>query len=569
MTLDLSDLQGRQRELEQFYATLRSRWEEDETYYKGTFTYTLPDGVNKVVPARGYNAVETAATHIVTDKPVVQRRRDIHGKRGQSHDDAVEAFQLAFLQDNDEQCETPPLHEGVKLQLLRGLAVLHGPLFDRQKWKDEEEGALWYDAVDPKLVLLPPGPMPRDGFLVAEMSEEEMAQLADEQPKFKSWERSSANTKVTLVEWYGFADAKAQYCTYAAWEKNKGGWLVEPRLTGYKYLPFIRIYSGYGLRTRGAAPEDIAVPILTEQVKTLLIDHAYALSVCSAIMGNAAWNRLAVTSEALKNQVQEDFQPGSVSVRPPGTVVIESPNIPAAVLQHYSNISGELDQALYSGVVSGQRPEGVNTASGLVMLSGQARLKFGPPLRLLEVGVAKLLGNLGLLLESLEEWEGIEEFEIRGRKIRVADFDGDYSVKVKLLAEDPEERNARIARGVTLSNQISEKRKYEDFFGIENWEEDVKQRLYERLILGDEMYQTLAQYLQLQQGQQPPQLGPAQQPGGASGMAQLGTMNAAAKLFRQARPGTEQQRALPGSPEAMQQQVRQQVAMPTGQTYGR
>jgi hypothetical protein len=227
--------------------------------------------------------------------------------------------------------------------------------------------------------------------------------------------------------------------------------------------------------------------------------------------------------------------------------------IPAAVLQHLVNVNDALGNALFSGVVQGQRPVGVTTASGLAILGGTARLKFGPPMRLLQFGVSRICRKTGLLLETISEMDKGAEFEMRGRTIELGHFHGDYAVAVELMAQDPEEQNQRIAIGNTLRGELPRKEIWENYYRIENFAEALEQKLVEDVVLSDAARATIEATLNFMQPRRTG--GRGGQPQQGPGLEGLRTLNQQARMVRAARPGTSQQRPLPGSVEEAAQQA--------------
>lgn len=111
-SLDLTTLDKRLEELKKHYQNLRTIQVENLKYWDGTFESDVPipadKGIITVTPQTGRNAIDIPASHIVTDKPVVKRRRETHSDAQHKDDDAIEAFDLAFLLDNEENALTPP-----------------------------------------------------------------------------------------------------------------------------------------------------------------------------------------------------------------------------------------------------------------------------------------------------------------------------------------------------------------------------------------------------------------------------------------------------------------------------
>lgn len=572
--MDINELFDRFNSLQQYYQQVRSDFIDAESYYDGGIEFTLPENVNKIVPATGRNAVDIPATHVVTDNPNITRNRDVHkGLQILEDDGAAEQFMLSVLQANHQNALTPPIHEAAKFQFLRGMGIIHGPFFNKTDFDARADDAIWFDTLDPMNVMLAPGSNPTEGFIHQVLTVGEMEQRASEDKKFKDFDPGARRSTdlLTLVEWYG-PPKKVEY-QYAAWESSftaesempqtamPVNWLCEPRDSGYPYLPLIGVLSGYGIRSH--KPEKLIQSIFTTQVKTLLIGEAFALSVADGYMGAAAFERYRTSDPSAIKLLDVKYGAGSASLIPDNVFPIEAMRIPDAVMQNYHNMTSALEVALFSGVVGGQRPTGVDTATGLAILSGQARLKFGPPLTFLEGGVSRLLANIVKLIQHNSR---LGVFRSMGREIKAAQFHNDTHFKVTLFSEAPEERNARNSMGLQMgaSNKgPSEKYINENYFGISNYEEDLKQKLKEKIMNGQEMQQALTQFvLGLEQMQQAADKNASQ-----GGIQALGAMNQAASLMRAGRPGgLPQQEPLPGSPEmlATQQGNMQQAGQPVG-----
>lgn len=569
-TPSLDELQARLSSLYLHYSRLRTRWANDELYYTGDFDVALPDGVNKIVPGTGRNAVEIPQTHIVTDKPLVTREKA--RKKGGSpardpmDDDLVEAFLSSFMYINESSAETPPLHEAVKFLLLRGEAFLFGPFLNIEKLENGEPDWLWYDTYDPANIIADPGNNPRNVFIVEVLTVAEMLEKVQEEPWLDSYSpngRGSADY-VTLVRWYGLIDGD-DVSYRAAWEgayqPSAGSdgtniiltdisaavsaeWITPPEPTGYRYVPFTRCYSGYGFRSKD--PERQSVPILNNQVKSLLEGECYALSVMDAYMGIATFRRYQTDNVADMDAAVIDPAPASISYVPKSITLVQQESLPEALVMNYQNIRIALQEALFSGVVAGQMPSGIRSASGLAILSGQARLKFGPPLRLLQAAVNRMLYHVGVLLADNRD---LGPFVINGKELDPKLYHGDYTVKCKLLVEDAEEQDKRIAHGMQLYDKVSRRTISERYFGIEDWDAEVEEMMYESLIFGESMKATLEQFLRLQQVES--QVASQDSAPAKPGLESVRVLNAAARLMRSNRPGgLPQQQALPGSVEA-------------------
>jgi len=593
--VDLRDLHDRLAEMQNYYSALRSRWQKDYEFYAGTFKFKLPAGVDKVIPSTGRNAIDVPSSHIVTDRPVVKRRTQLaDGTNKANDDDKAESFMQGWLMENASWAKTPPAQEGVKFQLLRGMAVRKGPFFNLRKWdnftgegrdkkRNPAPGWVWWDFVDPWNVYLDPCDDPREVFFESVITVGQMYQKAEQHLKFRAWKdlmNRPRTDRMALVEWYGFVDDD-KTCTYAAFEGHNaatptasgrtpvspvvnpitGEWISAPAKSYYTYLPARACYSGYGIRSEGAAPEELAESILNSQVKTLLIREAKAETTEQAYMEIATWGRMRAKSQHLLERTTIDPAPATVSVIPEGVEPMEAQDLPAAVVSNRAHAKEDLEEALYSGVVAGNKVPGVYTASGTAMMMGTARLKFGPPLSNMEHAHAELLTDFCKLLVTIADMEDMGgeevEFSCRGRTLKASQLHDDYAFAVELLSESPEEKSAKIATGERLAASPyapSRKRIYENFWGIENYSEEEEQLIYEQLVHSDATKAYLQKVAGIPLSQKVNQ--GAQQ---GSQIAALQQLNASAGIMRAAGPGGMVQ--APPMPGSVQMQAQQANAM--------
>jgi len=582
MTIVLAELETRRAELELYYGGLRKRWLEDEAYYEGEFLVPLPKGMgHKPVPGTGRNAVDIPAQQIITDDPMVRRKRDAHGERAQGHDDKVEAFYKALLARAEHTASTPPTHEATRQALLRGMTWLTGPFIHADRLKAGDSNWITWDIEDPTEVLAEPGDDPSEVFITYETTVAEMLQKARKNQLFAGFrsEGRSLTDNVTVIKWYGYDQTESgdwdEWVSYAWWEKEKQEWIRAPIKTIYRDIPYIPVYSGYGRRSSGAKPEQVAVSILNKQVKSMLVEQSAAFGRLGGAVAASVWGQWAAPDETTASQVVLSGDPLTVMIIPPGVTRIEAPPPAAGAVQYLQMVNEELERTLFSGVIRGERPTGVGTAAGLAILSGQARLKFGPPLRLLEAGLSKLLSRVGPILETLTKL-GNEQFEIDGHTIKISDFGGDYSADVKLMTEAPEDRDRKVALGLQLlqSERFPEEDIYADYFGKENYRLALKKRMKEKVLLSDEVAQLvkegvgLARQVALAKMQRDSEQG---QGGFAGGVDMLASMNAQARQLRATQPGTMGQVEQPGSFQDMvsaQNQMQQGPTQGQGNPYG-
>lgn len=578
MTIDIHELETRRSDLEFYYRDLRRRWEEDEDYYEGRFKVPLPAGmIHKPVPGTGRNAVDIPSQQIITDAPIVKRRRDVHGKRAQGHDDRVEAFDRAILSEMENSAATPPTHEATRQALLRGMTWLTGPFIHADKLANGDPGWITWDVEDPINVLAEPGEDPSEVFIQYKTTVAEMLQMAGKDETFSGFRADGRKPteEIDVIKWYGYdqkdAGERSEWVSYAWWEKGKKVWISSPKETSYKYIPFIPVYSGYGRRASGAKPEQVAVSILNMQVKSMLVEQSAAFGRLGGAVAASVWGQWSAPDENTAQQVVLSGEPLAVMIVPPGVTRVEAPPPAQAAVQYLQMVNEELERTLFSGVIRGERPTGVGTAAGLAILSGQARLKFGPPLRLLQAGLAKLLWRVGPILETLTK-AGNTEFEIAGHTITLADFGGDYAVEVQLMTEAPEDRDRKVTLGMQLqkAQAMPEEDIYNDYYGKENYRLALKKRMKEKVLLSDEVAMLIKEAVGLaRQAAMAKVLGQNKPQSNAGGVDMLAEMNAQARQLRAAQPGTMGQVQQPGSYQDMVSAQNQMQQGPTqGMAYG-
>lgn len=555
----ITDLEERLSQLQTYYSTLHARQRDDDAYYRGEYKVVMPADAHKSVPPTCQIAVDTPKDHLVTDKPIVKRRREPGGKREKAHDDKVEAFDMAWLQEQEQESTSPPLHDGTKLQIGRGGVAIAGPFYDVLKHKRGEPMYAWIEVWDMLHVFADPGPEPRQVFLELEYSVAEFLQEVRRDGRLRGWRREGRkhDEKVTIVRWWGYddyGDDDGDDVLFACWETGRQEWACEPESWGRSYVPVEMIPSGWGIATPGAMPEDVYVSIFTKPVRSMIESECLAYSQCESAMGITSWGRYEAETAAIADQLDVKFAPGTVSLVPIGARRAEAEVLPAASVQFLSIVDHQLERGLFSGIIQGTKPQGVDTASQTAILSGQARLKFDSPLRQMKAGMARVMYKLHQMIADVQEAAGEKpvEFSCRGRTITKADFGDDYSVQVDLPADDPEERNVRITNGIRLDGKINRKVQSEDYFGRENFEEDLEQQVYENVVLSDQFTQALTQFIGLQQAAQAKDaaaaIPPEQQGGG------IDELIAQAQLMRASRAGgLPQGPTIPGSPEAMAQ----------------
>ena len=544
---ELSELKQRFDAYASHYETWYERMRAAKKYYDLDFGADIvkPPDTPERIPPTARTRVETAVIEMVTDTPIVRRRRAGHTQQQDAHDDDIEAALQAFLLDREEYLATPVLHEAAKYQMGWGGAVIFaGPFFNLA------EKIIWFDAYNPLTVYMEPGASPREGFIHIEMTAAELEQLASESP-IGEWEREhrKPTDKVTLVQWYSYRDEKGEY---AAWLKDEAEFLVAPRPSGYPYLPLDIVYSGWGQRGIGTTPEDAAVPMLNKGAQTLIVNEAEMFTVMAAAAGQQVWGRYRKPQGVvLPQNFTISTLPNSVTEMPPEIEPLETPGLSPEVSRHFDLVESLIDDALFSRVLAGERQPGVGTATGLTLLASRARRRFYPPIRLLQAGLSRVLLKVGLLVHHLNETHVQDSFEWRGCELADKLYHDDYTVEVQLLSEDEEERRIKRAEGVALDGKIPRRIIWQDYYGIENYAEAFEDYVFEKLVDSDAFLNSLVQEYGLRAQAKKVEEGRERQ-------EQLGgrvAMDEMAGMYRAARQGFVPTQT--GTPEGVAQAVQQ------------
>jgi hypothetical protein len=569
----LEDLEERLNKLDEYYSGLNSRWVEDEQYYRCTFPVRLPPGVVATYCTTGQAAVDTSAVKIVTDKPLVRRRRP-GGLQGKGKDDEVEAWLKALIEEVEQLTVWTPFRDMVRMQLGYGGGYFLGPFFNRERWDEKKDRWIWYEVIAPQLVRCEPGPEPTEAFIVQEMTVSQIQQKAKTDKLFQGLEVGDRDSlsSVKIVRWFGFADGKDTICSMASWERGTEDFMAKPQTSGYPYLPVEPVISGMGLPDPEGKAENLFISIYTAPIKSLLHDETKAFTMVSATAGMDTWERYQSEDDEAIKATQISYEPGSISYIPANVRRMDRPTQSQAVLEHLRNVRAELRATLLPEVLQGTRPAGVDTASGLAILAGQGAARFGPIITSLEKGAGRLMRKVGMLIDQLSRVEGQgAKFTIRGRTVTAKAWENDFGVSMGLLAEDPEDKNARLARGAVLRGDLSKRYRGENYYGVENWAEEWKQQIVEAIVEGPVFKRTLEKANQLLVEQEQEMADEAalsaargtpegQAVGEGHGpMQELEMVGKLAEAWRAQRIGQDQMPAPEGSPEQMGAQMRSVV----------
>ena len=317
------------------------------------------------------------------------------------------------------------------------------------------------------------------------------------------------------------------------------------------FLPYKFVYSGLGqpavssMGGQAGGPAALIRGIL-HPVMQALKQEATMVSALDAIVQLHAYPQY-VFEESGVNRIAWEDGPGGGVVVPDGykLTLLEMPHALPDMYNRLNMLRKEIEDATFTGVIQGNPPPGVEAGYAIALLVSQARMKFGALIGNLERAKERILGDMGRLIEALDEtvtvWAKTPGGNLEER-IKAEDFKGHHEVYVTLSGVSPEEADRRGMLGLNYrkAGDLSQQTFWERFAMLPDATGERERILIERLLETPEIQKVLAQEAlkawadeevlkaleeaeQVQTGQQgavPGQLGP-EMVGGGSGMPGL------------------------------------------------
>ena len=214
----------------------------------------------------------------------------------------------------------------------------------------------------------------------------------------------------------------------------------------YGFVPYVHVYSGWGVPDQNNSPESKAVSILKGAYDLLIQQCRWFGYLDKAV----AWTSMPQIQAKGK---KDDYEEGKGLTPYPGDVHYEeetkgvkitwaADRIPTGILEALG-ISDALLGREQPSVLKGEAPRGIEAGYPMALMIGEARLKFGVPLMNLETLLARGLEKVRFLVRDVAE----EEVPIWGDSkvvtIGPEDCDGIYRVNLTFDATTPEMRADR------------------------------------------------------------------------------------------------------------------------------
>jgi hypothetical protein len=207
---------------------------------------------------------------------------------------------------------------------------------------------------------------------------------------------------------------------------------VERNMWGF--VPYSHAFSGFGQEPTMESqidPKHLAVGIL-DPVMSALKAQAQQMSSRHNAVIDASWLPIVtqdLSADELRDQLDEgDFVEG----RPDSIQRMQPPNHPRWMFQHGTELDEDIQRGTLSRQLAGEKTPGVNTVGQQAILIESAGRKFVGISWQMEY-LAATNGSHQLQLIDLLDLD----LTVRGKRIRSADLDSDYSISATFNAIDP------------------------------------------------------------------------------------------------------------------------------------
>lgn len=439
------------------YFNTRSQQEEDQTYRDDTFQVPEVKTPHKVWRSgMGSRMVDAPAEQIVTSNPqvffeITKGKKDIASKLSQE----VNGNWIEILRLSNPNV----FKESVKNKLGRGesyIKICHNerwvtkplrkenglPVFDRSGIP------IIFDVPDPMVIYGSPeeddcGWIPNSGVpnRVIVFYKRQPEELVKRYPSWTDPKNKQTITEGRDVEWIEYWDKNTMHF------EADGDVLVHTD-NPYKFVPFIRKYSGFGRRSPDGELANLIVSDIRfsrDLIREECVQHSNIRSIEDIF---AHRNRLIkspghITKEMVENLSFGTYDLAILSDMPPGTELIDNdpPTVPQELLQSYGNTVAKLVQ---------RNP---------FLASGSP---YAPSAREGDRTFTAAMRRYDTIVENTEnEWATAIAMGLAICKIiptlkpdglTETDLDTTFKVSVKLRAKDPIEEDRLITLGERLRN---------------------------------------------------------------------------------------------------------------------
>lgn len=417
---------------------------------------------------------------LITFNPKVHREPTGKGEEKKKRaNDQEKFFQGALRRINTETIVTPPFRAAAQY------ISLLGDVKQILRWdKDNEKFPFIIECPHPARLLVPP--MERQPSMCIELSSIYNWQLKKRFPKLSGLRDKPYDLLEMMIyqdpRWISIIVDQREAHSY------RNGLGIVPCVHVFAGKGFERMPPGIespGVGTKdqpnlGPRPEDLAEGILAglEEIITGADTH---MTATSWLAFTAAYRRKYTNLDA-KSLAKAEQEAGPGGIVPTGDVTRpiaeqikweELPNMQPWVMQPLDIYKDAIDKMTFSGVVSGEKSPGVDTATQHAMQLESARMGFGMPLMQLNYMASMMVGYMAKMMKEQGATLTVDGITVSGE-----DFDGDYTFAVDFWNKGEAERMRLITIGLDMlkAGVIDEETFLQDYAGEENSTE-IKKRL--------------------------------------------------------------------------------------------
>jgi hypothetical protein len=448
------------------FKKFRSMCEKADEYYRGEFSFDVPDNGTMIRLGTAQSIVDTVVSHVTPQflDVVVPPA----GPRGHARAERIEKFLQASMHMMESKTPT------------RRVTSMHEAMYGVAWEKTEFIGAMWEDFPEP----------PEEGQATDDYMEKVRQIVEDRSVRFPIvptvfnpqsliWDTQNGAQPRWIIAEYK-VDAKwitAHFGKSASTHPNEwqggsgdmlftevwtwtqaaylveGQWVMRPRRHGYEIWPWTMYWPQNGIQTLELKPEDLYRGILHGNFEMIAAESRLA-SQQLEIVAQAAWGGIDIKgpqAQAEKVKNTYDTRPAAINVIPDGIDItqrtIDEP--PQTIIQTKNMLGEAIEGNTAPAVTRGQRPRGSASGFETSVLSGIASLNFGAIVEANEKGlsnrneiVLSIVENV--IRDPVSVWGKIESGMVDA-KLKPADIKGHTVNMVSLTPTSPEEQERKIS----------------------------------------------------------------------------------------------------------------------------
>jgi hypothetical protein len=265
---------------------------------------------------------------------------------------------------------------------------------------------------------------------------------------------NSSGIVFTLAGRDAYEDVDVEIWWSARWVgvREQGGPMlyIEPNMWGIQ--PWSQVFGGNAVMPSNE-PWDVRwwvrQSLMWREIPTLRMLNQ-ALVSHHAILQRAAWARMGTTQNPAEAVGQ--LATGILAGNPDDWWVEQTPQLPGASFQHLSNLQETIERTTFSSMVAGFRQAGVDTATGMIILSESANRTFRANITKLEhlhtIGGSNVLKLKAQIGEQFTD--NYSRIVIGEDSLDDKDIGGKFHIQARFHQVDPVAQQQEVNQALTL-----------------------------------------------------------------------------------------------------------------------